>query len=115
MKLKELRKLSKKQLFELEEKMKLQLKKMPVAEENAEEREVLKYKLKKIKHYLYECRLCADANIILKINAINGEETEYFKGDCGLAVCPYKEDLERIAEGKEIEIDKIFKNYTKTT
>ena len=104
MKKSELNKLTKKQLFELEDKLKALYAEIPLDDENFEKRDRLKYEIKTVRHKLYECRLCADANIVLKISPLNGEETEYFKGDCGDKECKYKDAFLRRAEAGEDKI-----------
>ena len=56
----------------------------------------------KIKKYIYDCEYCADAKFTRKVNERTGEDTDYYRGDCGQEQCKYQEAIrESISNPKE--------------
>ena len=48
----------------------------------------------RIKRYIYDCDYCADAKFERKVNKKTGEDTDYYKGDCGQSKCKYQKVIE---------------------
>ena len=44
----------------------------------------------RIKRYIYDCDYCADAKFTRKVDKQTGEDTDYYKGDCGQPKCKYE-------------------------
>jgi len=64
---------------------------------------------RRIKKYIYDCEYCADAKFSREIDKNTGESTDYYKGDCGQAICKYREETIRdIANPKEDNLKKLL-------
>lgn len=62
-----------------------------------------------IRHTLYECSLCDDAEVEVIVNKKSGDEVVKLRKDCGREVCPYRDEFIKIANGQEIDIEKILR------
>lgn len=62
-----------------------------------------------IRHTLYECALCEDADVEVIVNKKSGDEVVKLIKDCGREVCPYRDEFIKIANGQEIDIEKILR------
>lgn len=100
------------------EKIKRFAKQLDFIKNSAADDEVRRYKEKverlnklkdKVKHTLYECAICEEAVVRVIINNKTGEEVNKLVKDCGEAICPYREQFIKIADGSEIDIEKVLR------
>lgn len=112
-----LNRMSKEELFKLEEKLKgittrwinTQMQGKSRFERDKAKDKIRRIK-KKVKKALYECNYCADAKFNVMIDGKTGDEREYMVKDCGLDECPYKDFFKKNAVSK---VDKELKKMLK--
>jgi hypothetical protein len=112
MKIDDLKKLSKAELFKMQEEFKGKLEYIKTHEIEPQRRyETAKCEtiLKQLKRCLCECLYCTKSKTIIKIDPKSGEEYEYLKEDCGKKVCPYLDFFKNQSQSDE-EIEKSLKN-----
>ena len=67
----------------------------------------MKAEYMKIKHYIYECKFCADAEVETILD-IDGNEIELLKRDCQSQKCKYHKEFCDLWNGKTIDIGKLL-------
>lgn len=76
---------------------------------NPEDEVRIQNKITKARRQLYECYLCADAQIINYIDKKTGEEKSVLAKDCGRVECPYKDYFNEIAKNESLVEDELKK------
>jgi len=104
----DLEKLSKAELFELEKELRKE-KRDPLREKSDKD---LKKEMDAVKHVLYECSYCAKATTSV-VKDGNFEEYEYFVADCGKTVCPYRAEFLKMSKQEEKKREEINKEISK--